>query len=207
MKTLLMGLALGLGAAVPIGPVNIEIIKRNILFGINAGLAVGMGACLVDLIYFGLLLQGLLYFLTNQTVIFTIGLISCCVLAYFGYQALSLKASQLTSAGSRRQSIRQHCQDGFIMTATNPYTILFWASVSSQLTMISTVHNSDVLLMGLGIIIGIGLWLAFLNILLHYTRAKFSASVQHYLNLVGGWLLIALSCIGFYKVIMGMGPF
>ena len=49
--TLLIGIAIGLSAAAPIGPVNFEIIRRNLTLGLKAGIGFGLGACTADLCY------------------------------------------------------------------------------------------------------------------------------------------------------------
>src|SRR3954468_2319963 len=45
------GTLLGLGAAVPIGPVNVEIVRRTLRGGFLAGFALGCGAVTVDVCY------------------------------------------------------------------------------------------------------------------------------------------------------------
>src|SRR3982751_2213468 len=61
---ILKGILLGLGAAVPIGPVNVEIVRRTLRGGFLGGFALGCGAVTVDVCYavlsslgFGLLLN------------------------------------------------------------------------------------------------------------------------------------------------------
>src|SRR2546423_14881985 len=48
---ILKGILLGLGAAVPIGPVNVEIVRRTLRGGFFAGFALGCGAVTVDVCY------------------------------------------------------------------------------------------------------------------------------------------------------------
>src|SRR4051794_29175597 len=48
---LLNGVGLGLGAAAPIGPVNVEIARRTLRFGRRAGFLLGCGAVTVDVFY------------------------------------------------------------------------------------------------------------------------------------------------------------
>src|SRR5947208_2831855 len=48
---LLKGLGLGIGAAAPIGPVNVEIARRTLRDGFRAGFALGCGAVTVDVTY------------------------------------------------------------------------------------------------------------------------------------------------------------
>src|SRR5204863_3777629 len=47
----LNGVLLGLGAAAPIGPVNVEIARRTLRFGRRAGFLLGCGAVTVDVAY------------------------------------------------------------------------------------------------------------------------------------------------------------
>jgi threonine/homoserine/homoserine lactone efflux protein len=46
MHLLLFGILLGMGAAIPIGPINLEIIRRNLRFGTSFGIATGMARAL-----------------------------------------------------------------------------------------------------------------------------------------------------------------
>src|SRR6187551_2601489 len=45
------GVLLGLGAAVPIGPVNVQIARQALRNGFGAGFALGCGAVTVDVFY------------------------------------------------------------------------------------------------------------------------------------------------------------
>ena len=48
---ILKGVALGLGAAVPIGPVNVELARRTLRGGFSRGFALGCGAVTADVTY------------------------------------------------------------------------------------------------------------------------------------------------------------
>lgn len=51
LKLIGLGLIFGLGAAVPIGPINTEIARRTLKRGMFFGIAFGSGAVLVDIVY------------------------------------------------------------------------------------------------------------------------------------------------------------
>src|SRR5436305_295957 len=51
LALLARGVLLGLGAAVPIGPVNVEIARRTLRGGFPGGFALGCGAVTVDILY------------------------------------------------------------------------------------------------------------------------------------------------------------
>src|SRR5687768_15945486 len=54
-----LGILLGVGAAAPIGPVNVEIARRTLRHGFAAGFALGGGAVSVDVLFAVLSSQGL----------------------------------------------------------------------------------------------------------------------------------------------------
>src|SRR6478609_1911442 len=51
LRQLVKGMLLGVGAAAPIGPVNVEIARRTLKAGFRAGFALGCGAVTVDVTY------------------------------------------------------------------------------------------------------------------------------------------------------------
>ncbi len=207
MKLISLGIILGWAAAVPIGPVNVEMAKRNLTYGTNMGLAIGFGACSVDLLFLVLLFQGITLFV-NQPVYFSIlGGIGSFILFYFAYKAFTAPSVLNSGIQLRKLSIFRHWFDGFIMTATNPYTIIFWGSIGSQAGILKNNTNSELLLLGLGLLIGIISWTLFLNGILHFTRKKISAKFQHYLNISGGWILFiiaTISLINSFKVFLSV---
>ena len=68
MKLIMYGLALGFSIAVPIGPLNIEIMRRNLTLGLRAGVSLGIGASLGDFTYFILLIVGGIALLNHDTI-------------------------------------------------------------------------------------------------------------------------------------------
>src|SRR3954471_1892409 len=59
LTTFLAGIAAGLFVAVPIGPMGVLCIQRTLTFGLAAGLATGLGAATVHLIFGSLAAVGL----------------------------------------------------------------------------------------------------------------------------------------------------
>src|SRR5437764_11132050 len=65
---ILKGILLGLGAAVPIGAVNVEIARRTLRGGFFAGFALGCGAVTVDILYAALSSFSFTQLLTAPTI-------------------------------------------------------------------------------------------------------------------------------------------
>ena len=83
------GAMLGLAAASPPGPVNLEITRRTVRGGFGAGAAVGLGAVTIDVLYAVLLVLGVLTLLNEigplRLAVTAIGVL---LLAYLGVGAL-----------------------------------------------------------------------------------------------------------------------
>lgn len=196
MNFFLYGILLGLGAAIPIGPVNLEITRRNLNYGLRYGVVFGIGACLSDLTYLILLSLGILTLLSHPLFLKAIGLFGSFILAYFGVMAFQMHA-HLKKDPHKKGSLLGNCIQGYLMTLINPFNILFWASITSQLASMAATSDKAIYSAGGGIIMGAGGWVMALNIVLHYTRHKFSNNVMKWLNRAGGVIMFAFAIIGF----------
>jgi len=85
---LFLGVILGWGAAIPIGPMNLEMARRNLRFGTSYGFALGLGACTADLTYIVLITSGALVLLHHPLTLKIVGVVGAFVLAWFGLQAI-----------------------------------------------------------------------------------------------------------------------
>lgn len=198
------GLLLGWGAAVPIGPLNLEMIRRNLRFGTRAGISLGVGASAADFTYLILLLAGALAILHHEMVLKVIGVLGALILAWFGISALrkpSLSQASVTVEleNTLHLQLLKHGIQGYGMTLLNPFTILFWSSVSVQVAAL-THHLSEEALyfVATGVILAALSWVIGSNTLLHFTRDRFSPRLVHYLNMMGGIILICFALYGFW---------
>ena len=133
------GLLLGVGAAVPPGPVNLEIARRATRGGTLAGAAVGFGAVTVDVILALLLSLGVLALLDRTRLLrVPISLVGVVLLAYLGLGALRNFArgrrSNRTDAmeipapiepSDRATPLRGYAT-GLLICGTSPYQAAFW---------------------------------------------------------------------------------
>ena len=198
------GLLLGWGAAIPLGPLNFEMIRRNLRFGTPQGIMLGFGACSADLTYLVLLLLGALAILTYPTVLMVVGALGSLVLLWFGIMALRmpiLKEASTTEKNKPLKCLSVHWLQGYAISLLNPYTIIFWASVGAQVAVMAA-HSSQLALyyVAAGVILGTVSWVLGCNFVLHFTRHRFSARVMHYLNIAGGIILIGFGLYGLWRV-------
>lgn len=199
-QVFLSSILLGWGAAIPFGPINLEIMRRNLAFGTSFGLTFGIGVCAADITYVGLLCLGVLSLIQQPLTLHIITVLGSCVLAWFGYKALLAKSSidgQL--AGSPKSPLRSGIE-GYLLTLINPFTVLFWASVSTQLTSIAKGNGHSLFFACTGVMIGTFSWMSAFNGMLHLTRHKVTPAFVRVLNSVGGLILLGFAFYGLYKV-------
>lgn len=194
--SLFLGLLLGWGAAIPIGPVNLEMVRRNLNAGARVGISFGVGATVADLSYILLLLLGALHLMQYPNVLQTVGLLGSCFLLYFAYGAFKKKGAE-ADAETLQKAPGRHSVEGYFITLLNPMTILFWASVSTQFPALS--QTGAILLPCVGVVLGTLSWSLFLNTLIHVTRHKLSAKTVRALNIFGGVILLSFALFGFYR--------
>jgi len=201
MDLFTFGIFLGLGAAIPIGPVNLEIIRRNLHYGTSYGTALGLGACTADLTYLILLCVGALSLLEYPVVLRLIGFLGSLILGWFAILAFRSTTTQAKEHKVPR-AVWKHFIEGYGITLVNPYTILFWASVTSQISLAASTHENILILAGLGVIIGTVSWVFFLNIITHVTRHRLNATAIKWLNYLGGFILLGFAITGLIRVII-----
>ncbi|MFA6037157.1 MAG: LysE family translocator [Legionellales bacterium] len=201
VEILFMGILLGWGAAIPIGPINLEMIRRNLNFGTRFSLLFGFGACSADVLYLVLLSYGVLSLLTYPLVLKIIGILGAFVLIYFAYGALTAKPSQALEASIPKGTLLSHYLSGLLLTLSNPITILFWASISSQVVTLTVSHPNALIYAGIGVLMGTVSWVVALNLFLHFTKHKISNAAINMLNKIGGLLLLGFAIFSIYYAI------
>lgn len=204
LQYLLFGLFLGWGAAIPIGPINLEMTRRNLRYGTPAGVALGMGAGLADLTFLVLLSFGALQILVHPLIIKIVGLLGALILAWFGYSALRADPKKVKAIhdNSAKRSFGRNLIEGYLLTLINPFTLMFWSSISATIAI--RAHHAQshysIIYTGIGIVLGTWSWSTSLNIFLHFTRHRLSDRAMHILNLIGGLILLGFAAFSLWHV-------
>lgn len=201
---------LGLSVAAPIGPVNLEIIRRTLRDGWLSGAALGVGATLVDLSYFLGVTFGVFAILGHP--IFTLVNLTAGggVLIWLGVGALreglrlmagvapppataAVRPGTPPSAAPPPilRAIGSSLAVGLVMTALNPMTIVFWATMPAGL--FRGVHPSaaQILMGGLAVWAGTLTWIAALMVFLAATRHAVGPRLLGVVSVLGGAVIVA----------------
>ncbi|NEU29964.1 LysE family transporter [bacterium LRH843] len=151
---------LGLSLAAPIGPVNAAQLDKGIKSGFFHAWLVGLGAMAADAVYMLVVYLGVVHFLEipfMKTFLWTFGFF---VLVYTGIESLmSAGKIELNSRNSDKSRTKSFLF-GFLMSISNPLTILFWLGIYGSV-LAKTVAEYDkthVIIYSIAIFIGLLIW-------------------------------------------------
>lgn len=156
---LIQGIGLGLAIAAPVGPIGLLCIRRSLTGGQWMGLATGMGAATADGLYgaiagFGLTAASELLVEQADWLKLFGGLFLC----YLGLKAL-LSTPPATAAVLSGQGLLGAYASTFILTLTNPATILSFIAIFAGLGIVSADRNWFLsLIIVVGVFLGSALW-------------------------------------------------
>ncbi|WP_017755468.1 LysE family translocator [Calidifontibacillus oryziterrae] len=160
MAVFLSYIFLGLSLAAPIGPVNAAQLDRGIKHGFLHAWLVGVGAILADAIYMLIVYMGLVTFIDAPIVQTFLWVFGCFVLVYSGVESI-LTAGKIHIQNQRHYEPRYKAFiSGFIMSITNPLSILFWLGIYGSL-LAKTVESStksELIVYSSAIFLGLLLW-------------------------------------------------
>lgn len=190
------GILIGLGVAVPIGRINVEIIRRNLGQGSAAGMALGLGACSVDTIYIVLISLGLLTAaMVTSAVKAWILLAGAAILLVMAVLILrsarrsARQAAAVTANGSAGPRAWRHYLVGIAMTATSPWNLVFWIGViaSGQYTSETAWGPWPRVF---GVMCGTVGWVVALNLALSMGRRVLKPALLLGINVLGAGILL-----------------
>ncbi len=202
LSLLFKGMIVGLSIAAPVGPIGVLCIRRTLAGGRVAGLLSGLGAATADAVYgsiAGFSLTFISSFLISQQA--WIRLVGGIFLCYLGVRTfLSQPASQ--AAGIRSESKMGAYFSTFMLTLTNPMTILSFAAIFAGLGL--GVKQGNYLAAGslvLGVFLGSACWWLALSMIVSLFRKRFDPRALVLVNRTSGGIIL------FFGVVALVGIF
>lgn len=185
---------LGLSLAAPIGPVNAAQLDRGIKGGFLPAWFVGLGAITADGIYMLVVYMGVVHVLDIPFVKTFLWLFGGFVLIYTGIESM-VSAKEIKASQTRQtEPLYKSFVAGFLMSITNPLTILFWLGIYGSV-LAQTASNTDtqtLIIYSCAIFIGLLTW--------DIVMAAVSSGFRKVLNermLTGIAVISGLALIGF----------
>lgn len=187
---ILQGMGIGVALAAPIGPINIEIIRRGLQGGFTRGWLVGLGAVTADTIYCAIIIGGFAPIADNVWLRIPLYLAGALVLGYLGLGGIRSAFSSQTASAAPPTGRRSYAA-GFMMAATNPMGIVYWLSIGSALVA-SAVERSGqgaAPSLLLGVFSGIVVWVTVLSLMAFGGRRFVSPTIMRWLTGLSGAVL------------------
>lgn len=211
---LLRQIVLGLSIAAPIGPINIEIIRRGIYQGLWSSLLVGAGGMTSDLLFMFLMYQGFSEFLKLNWVQLTLLIFGALVLTYTGIQSFIHRTEPIIdSPGSKGDSlstglIRSYLT-GVSIAAFNPLNILFWLGIYGS-ALSDSFHDNNIIrafFISSAVFIGIGLWNLNLALTVHFSKILLKPEIMKVISLTASLVLLGFGFHFAYEAILRINAF
>lgn len=200
------GILLGLGAAAPIGPVNVEIARRTLRFGRRAGWAVGLGAATIDGLYAVVTSVAAVPIQGYPKARLTIGILGALFLGYLALQCFrggiaARKAPPADlDAPPPRISHHTHYLTGLLMTSLNPMTLLFWFVAFPGTVLQFARSGSDLPIVAAGVFVGALGWAISFACLIGYLGGFGKRRWLAWVDFAGGAMLLAFAVQTIWKL-------
>jgi L-lysine exporter family protein LysE/ArgO len=172
IASFLEGFLLGLGAAVPLGPINV-LIMSNALRHYGAAVALGSGAMSADITYLLLILLGLFHFMENPSIKLIMAVAGSAFLLYLAWLIFKGRNEPIHLQKIEKPRLLSNWLKGYTLTLLNPYTVIFWLSVSAYIA----AKNLDPLFTVLGLLSAILCWITLMPLAIHKTKHLFSQRI------------------------------
>ena len=186
MESFVEGFLLGLGAAVPIGAINI-LIMNMALKNYTSAVFIGFGAMSADFVYLLLILFGLVTFLESETLRITLGLVGSVFLLYMAYMIYKNRHNSVdtTQESVSKKGLLKSYIKGFSLTFINPYTIAFWLSVAGFIAN----KNLEPSFTLFGMFSAILLWITLMPYFVYRSKHKISNKISYIISISSSILL------------------
>lgn len=185
------GLVIGVSIAAPVGPIGVLCIRRTLAEGRTAGFVSGMGAATADALYGFIAAFGLTFvsgFLISQQS--WIRLIGGLFLLYLGLKTLRAPVADQPAQAEGRGLLGDYAST-FLLTLTNPMTILSFAAVFAGLGVGAAKNDYlGAAVTVLGVFLGSALWWLTLSGLVSLFRQRLGPNVLLWVNRISGLLII-----------------
>lgn len=193
---------LGLAVAAPVGPIGALCINRTLERGFWAGVAGGLGTAIADAVYAVLAALGFAAFAALLARINTpLTLVGGVFLIWLGWRSLQPRPLAIAARVGARDLLSTVAST-FVLTITNPVTILFFAAMFAGLGL---GDNPDALSAGIvvaGVFLGSLAWWFLLSGIVALLRKRLPQSFARWVALISGGVLIAFGMVAIGSVVM-----
>ncbi len=195
MHEYLQGILLGLGVAIPIGPINI-LIMSHAINSYSRALMLGIGAMCADAIYLLLSSLGISRIIHIPIIFYAIAICGSLFLLYMAWELYRNAKHKISVKPITADKHLTILIKGLLINLLNPYVIMFWLSLSASIAGISDKFSLTLI----GLICGIVLWITLFPLIVHINRKLISEKIAMYLAYISATLLVIIAIMMVYRI-------
>ena len=192
----IQGLIIGFSIAAPVGPIGVLCIRRTLTEGRLSGFVSGLGAATADAVYgsiagFGLTFISIFLIERSQW----LRLIGGSFLLYLGIRTFLAKTKSTNDPDYpliQRGNLTRNYFSTFVLTLTNPLTILSFAAIFAGLGIGSTSSGNylSAFTLVIGVFLGSSSWWFLLSGVVGLFRQRFKSDSLIWVNRISGVIII-----------------
>lgn len=203
MDIFLQGLLVGFSIAAPVGPIGVLCIRRTFSEGRLSGLLSGLGAASADALYgcvaaFGLTAVSSLLVEWQTWLRLAGGLF----LVYLGVRTFLSRPAENPAQPSASGRLEAYLST-FVLTLTNPMTILAFAAIFAGLGLAAAQNAASAVWMVAGVFLGSAAWWLALSTGVSMLRNRFQASVLVWVNRISGVIILGFGIAALASTVSG----
>lgn len=194
---------MGCLAAIPTGPVQIDVIRRSVNGNLKTSFMVILGAFFADLAYGFIAFFGIAPFLKNDKVMAIFWLAGGLILGVLGILSIlhGLRDQENVKPPAHLKRKRWALLSGLTLSAANPVMVLWWLSGARVFQDIGLIRelNTEIALSFLAAgSLGLASYLSGLSLFIYWVKKFISGKTLSRINLFFGLLLIAIALYFLY---------
>lgn len=200
IATVLFGLMLGFLSSIPVGAVQLEVIKKTINGHTRPAIVTALGSATSDLIYGMLTLFGFGHLLLHKDFQILIYIMGIIVLSYLIYKSYQEREYMLHEEKRIKYKKRLSFLTGFTIAVTNPGMIIWWFigfRLFADLNLFTEITFPVKLCFVISGAAGLALYLILEAAILHKYQKSFS---EKFLYRANTFLMIILSFLTLYFI-------
>jgi len=202
--TLVQNILLGLSLAAPIGPVNLEIIKRGLNSGFKQAFLTGAGAMCADTTYLILIFFGLTSFFNFSFMKIFLGIAGSIILIYLGVMSAKEFFRKVDATENKPHRLfKTSFVTGYVLAISSPMTIVWWTGVFGALLAAQTNTQTTIsaFFSCLSILLGCFIWVFSLAAALHWGKKIINEKITRFISFFAGLFLILFGIYFLYRAV------
>lgn len=201
MNTVIQGIILGLSIAAPIGPTNIEIIRRGLKHGWKSAASFYLGVIVALVIYLLFAVFGLSVLTQSKVFNIIILFFGVLVLFFLSYNSIKDFFAKKELSLSGEVDSKKNFVPGIILTISNPAVLLFWTGIMGASLASGSSSLLNGLMLSFGILVGVVIFALILIPIIHGGRKFIAQKNFKYVSLASGLILLYFAIKFGYKFI------